>query len=421
MSDIGHHQNNYKKFFHILLNKDWLYGCVSCLIYLAFLLPILIYKNLDFSIFIVAGDKFADSHNLVAPIHIQSNSTGFDGQFYYRIALAPFDFQTTSYGLTIDDPPLRFHRILYPLLVWIFAFGQKSYVSFMMFFVNLCGIVSIFSSCSRLVKYFNLNKIVLLYMLLWPGFLISLTHDTTEIISSALILLSLEAYVKNRTILLFVFPMLAAFTRETGVIFIFGLFVFSIYNFIRDNNKIFFFKKISALLACMLPFLVFQIFLKMKFGHSPASADAVANLGWPLRGVLETIGATLDGSRMYVHQPVFQNIMRFFVVYSILLLVLWSSFVIYRAYAVKKNYDSKLLIATFLPFVFILFCLTGKTGPWVDPISYFRAFTECFILGSFICTIEKPQRPSNVVLSLCAELSCFTIIGGMLFVALALK
>lgn len=149
--------------------------------------------------------------------------------------------------------------------------------------------------------------------------------------------------------------MLAAFTRETGVIFIFGLFVFSIYNFIRDNNKIFFFKKVSALVACMLPFLVFQIFLKMKFGHSPASADAVANLGWPLRGVLETIGATLDGSRMYVHQPVFQNIMRFFVVYSILLLVLWSSFVICRAYAVKKNYQSKLLIATFLPFVFILF------------------------------------------------------------------
>ncbi len=64
---------------------------------------------------------------------------GYDGQFFYRLALNPLNFHHTAYGITMDRP-YRFMRIGYPALTWLVSAGQHSLVPVMLVVVNIAAI-----------------------------------------------------------------------------------------------------------------------------------------------------------------------------------------------------------------------------------------------------------------------------------------
>src|ERR1035437_8242846 len=82
----------------------------------------LIKSQFNFSYFIVAGSDFVNSDKTLSPIIIQKGQ-GYDGQFFYRYALNPFDFNKNDYGVNVDHPPYRIQRIAYPLFAWSLSFG----------------------------------------------------------------------------------------------------------------------------------------------------------------------------------------------------------------------------------------------------------------------------------------------------------
>jgi len=90
----------------------------------------------DPSYFVTAGDLFVDP--TVAPdrLRILRNSAGYDGQFYYRLAITPFTSKQTDFGIKIDAPAYRQQRIVYPLLAWLFSLGQPSIVPLSLILVN---------------------------------------------------------------------------------------------------------------------------------------------------------------------------------------------------------------------------------------------------------------------------------------------
>src|SRR5208283_5790499 len=73
-------------------------------------------------------------------IYLNAGSVGYDGQAYHYIAHDPFFQRGLSQSL--DDPRLRTQRILFPLLAWLLAFGQDSYVDAALIAVQLlfCGL-----------------------------------------------------------------------------------------------------------------------------------------------------------------------------------------------------------------------------------------------------------------------------------------
>src|ERR1017187_2788929 len=76
--------------------------------------------------FILVGHHFASAPQLphgrpVAPTY------GYDGQFFYRLALSPLNFHHTAYGITMDRP-YRYMRIGYPAVTWLFSLGQHAAV-----------------------------------------------------------------------------------------------------------------------------------------------------------------------------------------------------------------------------------------------------------------------------------------------------
>src|ERR1700758_5508700 len=82
-------------------------------------LPILARNGFDPSVFIHAGDRFVDPAHLESPIIVKLHADGYDGQFYYRMALAPLRMQQAALGIRFDSPRWRVQRIVYPLLAWV--------------------------------------------------------------------------------------------------------------------------------------------------------------------------------------------------------------------------------------------------------------------------------------------------------------
>ncbi|HEV2686020.1 MAG TPA: hypothetical protein VGW79_05235, partial [Actinomycetota bacterium] len=128
----------------------------------------------DASAFVRAGNVYA--HPGQTPKNFTViNGIGYDGQFYYRLALDPFSGARTKFGVTLDQPGRRQQRILYPLLAWILSGGGKpGAVPWALIAINAIGLVLIAWVGTALGRspWWGLAFAVV------PGVLVALTHDT---------------------------------------------------------------------------------------------------------------------------------------------------------------------------------------------------------------------------------------------------
>ena len=83
------------------------------------------YRNQWTGLFCI-GERVALPPPLRANSYVFPNSTGFDGQFYRDIAHDPFNRR--GFGRYIDDPRLRYERILLPLSANLLALGQDQWI-----------------------------------------------------------------------------------------------------------------------------------------------------------------------------------------------------------------------------------------------------------------------------------------------------
>ncbi len=70
-------------------------------------------------LFIVAGSPTCDFSKIPIPV-LDYKTGGYDGQYYFRLALDPLASQQTAFGITLDHPAYRQQRILYPALAHLF-------------------------------------------------------------------------------------------------------------------------------------------------------------------------------------------------------------------------------------------------------------------------------------------------------------
>ena len=92
------------------------------------------------SLFIMAGHVYTHRAQLPRGLLLVP-SAGYDGQFYYRLALDPANWHATAFGITMDQS-YRYTRIGYPLLAWIFSLGQHQLVPVVLVALNLLGVAA---------------------------------------------------------------------------------------------------------------------------------------------------------------------------------------------------------------------------------------------------------------------------------------
>jgi hypothetical protein len=142
------------------------------------------------------------------------NQAGYDGQFYYRLALDPFDWAKTAFGITMDQS-YRYTRIGYPVLAWLVSFGQHQLVPYVLVLINLIGVAAMAVLGGMFARASGRHALFGLAFAAYFGLVISVGRDTAEPVAEACMLGGLLAYRRSRYLLaagLFTF---GAITRET--------------------------------------------------------------------------------------------------------------------------------------------------------------------------------------------------------------
>ncbi len=375
----------------------WRFALAAVAAYALLILPVLAVRHFDPSVFVFAGDQWVDPGKATPGLIVKPNSGGYDGQFYYRLAQHPFDAAPQAGGIAFDHPAKRMQRILYPLLVWLVSFGHKAATAWALLGVNLAGLGAIAWLGCRLARRLDLPAAAPVALMLWPGFAITLMRDTTEITAAAFVLGALECWLSDRVLLFVGCAACAALARETTLPLIGGLMIGEMLAMRRH--------KVFRCAAALVPFKLWQTEVA-RLTHEAPQAHAMAHdLGWPLAGAARMLWDCLTGGRSWGSTPGKDILLRAVVLLTAPALLAFCVAVATRLPLAWRDPRLRGLVLGW-GLTAGLMSLLSATGPWVDTIAYFRAFTECYVLGIPLLFRRAPPRPILAIAGAQFVLAC---------------
>ncbi|MDT4891984.1 MAG: hypothetical protein QOE97_1019 [Pseudonocardiales bacterium] len=188
----------------------------------------------DVSRFIVVGRLFVTPPG-PPDVHVTPHA-GYDGQFYYRMALAPGQLDGIVNGLHLDSG-LRRQRIFYPFLSWVLSAGNPRLIPTMLIEVNLAALTLLAGCGARLAQVNGRHAAWGFAFAGYAGFVTTLNRDLTELTSAALTVAALLALALRRPVLATLALVLDVLTRETAVALVAGIAVWRIWQIVRGRTR----------------------------------------------------------------------------------------------------------------------------------------------------------------------------------------
>ncbi len=201
------------------LNRPIVPAVIAFLAWLGYVLARLeVWAKGNLSKFMLLGSGptgFTNVHQLPPGVALgDPGEAGYDGQFYYRLALDPFDWARTAFGITMDQT-YRYTRIGYPILAWVFSAGQHQVVPFVLVAINLVGVAAMAYLGAMFARDSGRHALWGLAFAAYFGLVISVGRDTAEPLAEACMLAGLLAYRRDRWVLSACLFAAGAITRET--------------------------------------------------------------------------------------------------------------------------------------------------------------------------------------------------------------
>jgi hypothetical protein len=248
------------------------------------------------SLFVVAGCCVGDHgytypHQLPPGLMIADpNSAGYDGQFYYRLALNPFNWAKTAYGITMDQP-YRYTRIGYPLLAWLTSFGQHDLVPASLLALNLLSVAAMAYFGAIFARDGGRHALWGLAFAAYFGLAVSVGRDTGEPLAEAFMLAGLLAYRRNRWVLSGATFAFAAITRETILLAPAAIAIVRLIAFARRKERpgLPDVAWLAPAIAYGLDELAAKFVLKGYFAQSSLMGDTTRNLGTPFAAMVDAL------------------------------------------------------------------------------------------------------------------------------------
>src|ERR1051326_4898414 len=174
-------------------------------------------RDRDISRFVGAGAG-VEAREVPPGLTVRSDIGGYDGVAFYRLAVNPFTRAKKAYGITLDNPPYRQQRIGYPLLVFLASLGNARAVPLMMVVVNLLALIVIAAIGGALAQEFGFSGLWGVAFALYPGFILTLSRDTSEIVACMFMLATSLALARQRFVAASILLTCATLTRETALL-----------------------------------------------------------------------------------------------------------------------------------------------------------------------------------------------------------
>jgi hypothetical protein len=273
------------------LNSVWGGALLTALGYGAFAVTRWLWLGRDISRFVIAGVPFIlPAAGATVGLSVSPNAAGYDGQFYYLLALNPFSPHSALLGQGYDIPAYRAQRILYPLLVWTLSLGGRpALIPWLLVLVNLAAITAIGALAAALAKRLGLAPLWGLSLALYPGLLIGLASDLGDPLALACALGGVLCISERRWIWAALLLSLAALARETTVALAGALLLAAL--LARFTPRLRLFPRTDwrgGALAGAIPLVVelgWQAILAWRWGSAGILAAGADNVGIPLLGL----------------------------------------------------------------------------------------------------------------------------------------
>lgn len=341
-------------------------SAIVAAVYLAFIVLRLAAGGNDPSIFVLAGDKFVDANRAPEGLKVLVNWDGYDGQFFYRLALDPFTTKVTDFGIRLDNPPWRQQRIVYPALVRLLSLGRADLVPWLLIAVNYVSLCLIGWIGGAVAQSMGRPALWGLVFPLYPGFLFTLACDTTEILQVGLVLTSLWLLMRHRPRLATGALTLAVLTKDPALLVAVGAMIAYLLERWKRTGE----SKIKWYYFVIpgFVFAVWQVFLFSRWQQFPVLAGGF-DLGWPLMDFASFVVRSLNSSDPFRTRAIAE------VIFIVMMVIVPLSLI--------RSSPARLQIkVTWLLYGLLASAYTAMI--WVTDTGFFRALPDFYVFGMLI-------------------------------------
>jgi hypothetical protein len=326
----------------------------------------------------LAGSTFV--HPGVSPdLPIHAGTAGYDGQFYYRLALDPLTRHATAFHITLDNPPYRQQRIGFPAAAWAVREVFRAPTSLALVLVNALAIVAIGWIGSQWAKQNGRSPLWGVALAASPALVMALARDLTEPLATAALLLGLLCWSRHRLWAASAAFAVAALCRETVLVVLIGMGLWCLVDAIRTHGpRRPAILKVAALCVPAAVEAAWQLYVRHIWGGPlPAFSghSQVGGVGFrPLLGFffdISEIGPTHDG-----------------VLAAVWLLerVLLLGLLIVVATGLRRSHAPAELRAGW-----VLAALLALSVAWKQDVEFVRAANESIIVGQLLLLSRKDK------------------------------
>jgi hypothetical protein len=352
---------------------------ITAVLYGVVVLGRLAYHQRDASFFITVGDAFYDPS--LSPQKLSTGSRyGYDGQFYYRLALDPFTNARVEYGIRIDNPAYRQQRIVYPVLAHILALGRIPWVAWSMIVVNYLAVCGLAFSAARFAELFAMPAIYGLAIPFYPGVLLGLDRDLPDPLAISLMVCALYLLHSRRITFAACILALAVLTRETVILLAAALFVHSAWRALRRQSA---WTESVLLMIPLATCAAWQLWIFARWGTFGPAAGSGNLHGVPLAAVILLIQAA-------------HAALGFHPFLLIELLFLGAMILLAASVSIRSTVSPGVKLAWLLYLALAAF-LSG--GVWVEDWAFMRGCGELMVLGFIIVLGARERRLLPIVLA----------------------
>lgn len=299
------------------------------------------------------------------------DAVGFDGQFYHVIAHDPL--LRTDAKTAVDNPPLRWRRILVPASAYVISFGRDSMVDVAYFAVILAAVFAGVYWSAAYIAERGLPMSLGVAFLLLPATMISLERMTVDVMVCALA--AGAAVHLARTSGWKLYALLAALplARETGIVVAAALAVSQAAS--RRYR--------GAILAAAtgIPFLAWAGYV-----HLRTSSDGTAWFGAPLAGLL---ARTLDPEVAGINDSWLRTAAQ---LDYLGVVGVWAAIVL-TVIALRRNPRGEIELSCAL--TVLLFAFLAKADIWSQAYGFARTMSPVLLWLALLAARER--RPAYLL------------------------
>jgi hypothetical protein len=327
--------------------------------------------------FILIGQHFAHPAQLPPGMPLRA-AYGYDGQFYYRLAVNPFNFSHTAYGITVDRV-YRFMRVGYPVITWLASAGQRALIPYMLVAVNVAAVGALAYLGAMFARQGGRHAAWGLLLPAYFGLITSVSRDTAEPVAAAFLVAGLLAVRGRRPVLAGSLLAFGALTRETVMVAVAAIAVVRLTGMARRRIR-----PGRADVAWIVPaaaFAAWQVVIYAVIGTFPLGADGGRNAGAPFIAPFEAIKYNL----LHINFGAYNGVDIWLAEMAVLLVFAIAALISWRTS--RAPIHEKLALVLFL----IEICsVTPST--WSSRTADLRSFVEVYLMAVIVLLSRPRQR-----------------------------